>query len=200
MSFCMKILLIILLLLILLLLYPVRLAANFTAAELTVYWLPWPPGQKRVRVFSQKIAPPALLQSVANADWSQVAAIVTAKKPGRTATSPKQRKLLPRLGRAMLRGAAGAVRVRRLSLCAAVGGEPFAAAMLAGGVMSGLHAAMAYASCRVAAWPKPANCRLAVTLLPPPSLLAQSRIAADVEADTGVGAVLAGVAKQLVCR
>lgn len=143
---------IILLMLLLILLWPQRVVLHLDDGQLAARWLPLPRLSCGVQLFCRPL-PKVLPHKPAKSRFKQRLAL----------------------------GAASAVAVRGLSVQVALGGAPFAAAMLGGALFAALQAALARASCAVADFaPNPACC-VAVGLLPAGASLAQSRITARAE-------------------
>lgn len=196
----MKILLIILVLCLLLnvflLAYPIRLAIELDKRRAAVYWLPYI--GRRVSILQRDFAPPELIAALAEGDFERAADILLAKK-GKPQADKAQSEKKQAGGRhelfswanirSCLGGGLAAVRVRRLRLQILVGGDPYRAAMLAGGLSAAVSAGLARLSAAVAEWPSDVR-GAEVGLLSPASSLSDSRIVFSTEVSARVGTAL----------
>lgn len=222
----MKILLIILLILALLLLclllvpwrLRVELAAGRLRADLLLIF-----GCK-IKLFEREALLPAdvvaVLKAIADGDWEKVADFAVEKillrgdkkaKYAETAESkendkseekpPKKPDFTSKITvgtvMAVIGGVLAALHVRKLRVAVLVGGEPYPAAMLAGGIWAGLSAGLARLSAAVASW---AASQPEIGLLQPGSSLLDSRIELETEVSVRPGAAIWQVLRRILAK
>lgn len=218
----MKILLIILLILALLLLclllvpwrLRLELAAGRLRADLLLIF-----GYK-IRLLEREALLPAdvvaVLKAIADGDWEKVADFAVEKirqhgekntqsaetdESKENAKSEKKPHKKPDFTAgtivAVIGGVLAALHVRKLRVAVLVGGEPYPAAMLAGGVWAWLSAGLARLSAAVAYW---AASQPEIGLLQPGSSLLDSRIELETEVSVRPGVAIWQVLRRIVAK